>query len=172
MKGKVTREKERVRVHLFAPQMDAAARVRWAEARILELLLGLSCMCSGPSSWALLHCLPRTISRELGQRWSSWDVSRCPYGIWCCRQWRTIPDSTLPTSPLRIAMAWTPPALRRVLIEVKSGTICHSRMPSGSMPCGAGITGSGCLLSKTTASNHGQYTFCFLAHLVMGLGSC
>lgn len=41
-------------------------RLEQAEARELELHLGLSCACKGPSTRVILCCFSRCVSRELG----------------------------------------------------------------------------------------------------------
>lgn len=50
-------------------------------ARHQELLLGLSCVCRGPRTWAKLCFHPRCIRREQDCTWSSWDLNSCPHGM-------------------------------------------------------------------------------------------
>lgn len=45
-----------------------------------ELLPCLLPVHRGPSIWDILHCFPKRISKELDQKWSSWDLIQCPYG--------------------------------------------------------------------------------------------
>lgn len=36
----------------------------------------------GPSTWAILHCFPRLISRKLDQKWKGWDLNWCLVPKW------------------------------------------------------------------------------------------
>lgn len=75
-----------------------------AKARSLEFHLGLLRECKGPNTWAISHCLPRCINRELGQKWknqtgahmgcrhySLWVNSLClSVGTWLIYSWSLI----------------------------------------------------------------------------------
>lgn len=52
-----------------------------AEARRLELLLGLTCMGRSPSALVIFCCFPRSVSSELHGQQNSQDSSQCSYGI-------------------------------------------------------------------------------------------
>lgn len=63
------RERERELSSGFLPKVAVIARVEpdWNQDEDPGLLMGFR----GPRTWAALHCLPRHISMELLQKWSS-----------------------------------------------------------------------------------------------------
>lgn len=75
------REREKGIFHLVGALPDMAIL---SEARILELHLGLL----NPSMWAIFHCFPWYISRELDQKWSRQGIKLgSDVGYWRPRSW-------------------------------------------------------------------------------------